>query len=103
MTTTYQICLNTEVPGREDYSVIQGTYVLTFPDKESADQAIPVLRVAINQRARCGKVCLFSHDLDVVEAERRANLWNKLDLPEYIWLTGIRWYRRVETEELELL
>lgn len=100
MVTTYQICLDTETPGEEDFSVVRDTHVLTFSDKESADRALPLLRIAIQQGARCGKVRVSPLDLDEEEAQRRDAIWSGLDLPDYIWLTGVKWYHKVTTEDL---
>jgi hypothetical protein len=115
-TTTYRLTLDTEEPGEDD-DVVRGTHCLTFKTKEEADAAIPLLRTAIKQGARCGKVRvspLLSYeewariDAAGMGAEQNAKeealdaAWRKLDLPDYIWLTGIKSYRKVTEEDLTI-
>ena len=97
--------------------MLRGSYTLSFDTKEEADAAIPLLRTAIKQGARCGKVRvapnLTFEELERLNAagleeehnarcEALEEAWSKLDLPAYLWLTSIEWYRKVTEEDLTI-
>ena len=109
--TTYQIQLHTDEPG-EDGAVIHGTYTLILDTQAEANAAFHLLRIAIDQGARCGKVSVANRGIDwntltdeQMEAEcarenKAQDAWDKLNLPLYTWITGIKSYQRVTTEDL---
>lgn len=112
--TTYQIKLDTEEQGEDD-DVVRAPYTLTFASKEDADAVIPLLRIAIKQGVRCGKVSVTSdigtsrpwNTLTDAEKEVQVTLeneaeaiWESLNLPDYMWITRIKSYQKVTTEDL---